>query len=45
MIDALQKANKQFDMMMYPGRTHGISGDKTRLNLFTKATAYIKANL
>ncbi len=45
MIDALQKANKQFDMMMYPGRTHGIFGGKTRLNLFTKATAYIKENL
>ena len=45
MIDALQAANKQFDMMMYPGRTHGISGDKTRLNLFTKATDYIKENL
>ena len=45
MIDALQGANKPFDRMMVPGRTHGISGGKTRLNLFTKATDYIKENL
>ena len=37
MVDALQKANKQFDMMMYPGRNHGIFGGSTRLNLFKKA--------
>ena len=45
MVDALQAANKQFDLMMYPGRNHGIFGGTTRLNLFTKATEYIKANL
>ena len=45
MVDALQKANKQFDMMMYPGRNHGIFGGSTRLNLFKKATEYIEANL
>ena len=45
MVDALQAANKPFDMMMYPGRNHGIFGGKTRLNLFTKATDYIKENL
>ena len=45
MVDALQRANKQFDLMMYPGRNHGIFGGTTRLNLFTKATDYIKANL
>ncbi len=45
MVDTLQKANKQFDRMMYPGRNHGIFGGKTRLNLFTKATEYIKENL
>lgn len=45
MVNALQAANKQFDMMMYPGRNHGIFGGSTRLNLFTKATNYIKENL
>ena len=44
-VDALQKANKPFDRMMVPGRNHGLFGGKTRLNLFEKATAYIKANL
>ena len=45
MINALQVANKQFDLMMYPGKNHSISGGHIRLNLFTKATDYIKANL
>ena len=45
MVDALQKANKPFDLMMYPGRNHGLFGGKTRLNLFRKATDYIKENL
>ncbi len=45
MIDALQAANKPFDLMMVPGRNHGLFGGKTRLNLFTKATDYIKENL
>ena len=44
-VDALQKANKPFDLMMVPGRTHGRFGGQTRLNLFTKATEYIKENL
>jgi len=45
MIDALQAANKQFDLMVYPGKNHSIAGGNTRLNLFTKATLYIKENL
>ncbi len=45
MINALQVANKQFDLMVYPGKNHSISGGHIRLNLFTKATDYIKANL
>lgn len=45
MIDALQAANKPFDRMMVPGRNHGLFGGKTRLNLFQKATEYIKENL
>jgi dipeptidyl-peptidase-4 len=45
MVDALQAADKQFDMMMYPGRNHGIFGGSTRLNLFKKATDYIRENL
>jgi dipeptidyl-peptidase-4 len=45
MINALHVANKQFDLMMYPGKNHSITGGHIRLNLFTKATDYIKANL
>lgn len=45
MIDALQAANKQFDFMPYPGKNHSIVGGHTRLNLFTKATMFIKDNL
>ncbi|NND70797.1 MAG: S9 family peptidase [Rhodothermales bacterium] len=45
MIDALQRENKQFDFMMYPGKNHGIFGGSTRLNVFTKLTDYLKANL
>ena len=42
MADALQAANKQFEIMMYPGRNHGISGGKTRLHLFTLLTRFVK---
>jgi len=45
MIDALQESGKQFDMMMYPGRDHGISGENTRLHLYTLITDYIDENL
>ncbi len=45
MIEALQRANKQFDMMIYPGHDHGIAGGNTRLHLFTLATNYLVENL
>lgn len=45
MVDALQKANKQFDLMMYPGRNHGIYGGNTRLHLHTKITDFLKTHL
>jgi dipeptidyl-peptidase-4 len=34
MSDALIKAGKQFRMMVYPNKTHGISGPGTRTQLF-----------
>jgi dipeptidyl-peptidase-4 len=34
MTDALIKAGKQFRLMIYPGKTHGISGPGTRTQLF-----------
>lgn len=34
MVDALIKAGKQFQFMVYPGKTHGISGSDDRTHLF-----------
>jgi dipeptidyl-peptidase 4 len=34
MTDALIKAQKQFRLMVYPGKTHGIGGTGTRTQLF-----------
>jgi len=34
MTDALIKAGKQFRMMLYPNKTHGISGTETQRQLF-----------
>jgi dipeptidyl-peptidase-4 len=45
MISAMVKANKQFDLFIYPDRNHGIYGGNTRLHLFTKITDFIDANL
>ena len=45
MIDALIKSNKQFDMMFYPNRDHGIYGGNSRLHLFQMMTDFIKKNL
>lgn len=45
MVDALQAANRQFDLMVYPGRDHAIYGGKTRLHLYTLLTNYLLENL
>ncbi|MCF8256133.1 MAG: S9 family peptidase [Flavobacteriales bacterium] len=45
MIEALIKANKQFDLMVYPDLDHGIYGPNSRLHLFTKMTDFLKKNL
>ena len=45
MVTALQKANKQFDFMMYPNKNHGIYGGNTRLQLFQMLTKYVEENL
>jgi dipeptidyl-peptidase-4 len=34
MTDALIRAQKQFRLMVYPGKTHGIGGTGTRTQLF-----------
>ena len=45
MVDALQAQNKQFDLMLYPGRNHGIYGGRTRLHLYTLLTRYVAEHL
>lgn len=45
MVTALVKANKQFDLFVYPDKNHGISGGNTRLHLYTKMTDFILNNL
>ena len=46
MANALIEANKQFDLAIYPDRTHGIyEGRNTRLHLFTKMTNFLEENL
>ncbi|MFH0893654.1 MAG: S9 family peptidase [Bacteroidota bacterium] len=44
-VDALVKANKQFEMQIYPNKNHGIYGGNTRLHLFTRLTDYLLKNL
>lgn len=45
MMEALIQANKQFDSQIYPDKNHGIYGGKTRTQLYTKMTNFIKENL
>lgn len=45
LVNALNKAGKQFDTYFYPNKNHGIYGGNTRYHLFTKITDYIKLNL
>jgi dipeptidyl-peptidase-4 len=45
LVSALIKENKQFDLMLYPNKNHGIYGGNTRYHLFTLITDYILKNL
>ena len=45
MSNALINANKQFDMVYYPNKNHGIFGGNARIHLFTKMTNFIIENL
>ena len=41
----LIKAGKQFDLMIYPRKDHGIYGDNARPHLFTMITDFLLSNL
>jgi dipeptidyl-peptidase-4 len=45
MVNALIKANKQFDMFIYPDRNHGIYGGNTRMHIFDQMLEYTLNNL
>jgi len=45
LVRELIKANKQFNLMIYPGRDHSIAGDNARLHLFQLITDFIINNL
>lgn len=44
-VDALQKANKQFETMFYVNKNHGIGGQQTRVHLFEMITEFLLKNL
>ncbi len=46
LADRLIRANRQFTMMAYPDRTHGIyEGENTTIHLYTLMTRYLETNL
>ena len=45
MTSALVKANKQFDLFIYPDKNHSIYGGNTRYHLYKKITDFIEDNL
>lgn len=45
LIEKLVQAGKQFDVMIYPDKNHGIRGGNTTMHLYTLMSNYIKANL
>lgn len=45
MVNALVAANKQFDLFIYPNKTHGIYGGNTRNHLFNMMLNFTLENL
>jgi dipeptidyl-peptidase-4 len=45
LVERLEAANKQFDMRIYPNKTHSIAGGATRENLYGLFTLWLKAHL
>jgi dipeptidyl-peptidase 4 len=43
--NAFVKANKQFDLFIYPNKNHGIYGGLTRFHLYTKMLNFVETNL
>ncbi len=45
MMEALMKAQKPFEAMLYPGQAHGISASYARVDLFTRLTRFFELRL
>ncbi len=45
MANALQRAGKQFQFMLYPNKNHSIAGAQTQLHLFTMMADWLQDNL
>ncbi|MFQ5889085.1 MAG: DPP IV N-terminal domain-containing protein [Gemmatimonadota bacterium] len=45
MVEALEEASKQFDMRLYPSKTHSLSGRTTRVNLYEMITRFVMREL
>ncbi len=45
LANAMVKNNIPFDFMIYPNKSHGISGGLTRLHIYSKILKFVKENL
>ncbi len=45
LVERLENADKQFDLRIYPNKTHSIAGRTTRVNLYTLFTDWLARNL
>ena len=45
LMNVLQRKNKPFELMLYPGSKHGISGRDLRLHLFSQITDFFQRHL
>ncbi|MFG6416669.1 alpha/beta fold hydrolase [Roseateles sp. DC23W] len=45
LVEALQNAGKTFDLQIYPGKAHGITGRVTRLHLYRTMDAFFARHL
>lgn len=45
LIEALEKEGKRFDLMIYPGKAHGISGKPSQLHVYRTITSFFARTL
>jgi dipeptidyl-peptidase-4 len=45
MVQALIDAGKPYDLLLYPGKTHGIYGSSARVHLFRAIEEYLERYL